>query len=159
MFEFLSNKMRDEAGKLDSKRGFLCGLGAGVAEAVFVVCPMETIKVNGILRCPEAGFSWLPIQINGFYLSDSLNTCTWVFAVRVVAILNAVLSFAICWCLLNVSFHFRSNSFTIRRHQIQSTEGFSTGWGRSLELKVKFDFLSFHRHLSVCRVLVPVQEA
>lgn len=46
MFEFLSNKMRDESGKLDSKRGFLCGLGAGVAEAVVVVCPMETVKVH-----------------------------------------------------------------------------------------------------------------
>lgn len=45
MFEFLSNKMRDESGKLDSKRGFFCGLGAGVAEAVVVVCPMETVKV------------------------------------------------------------------------------------------------------------------
>lgn len=45
MFEFLSNKMRDESGKLDSTRGLLCGLGAGVAEAVVVVCPMETVKV------------------------------------------------------------------------------------------------------------------
>lgn len=48
MFEFLSNKMRDETGKLDSKRGFLCGLGAGVAEAVVVVCPMETVKVKEV---------------------------------------------------------------------------------------------------------------
>ncbi|XP_061732135.1 tricarboxylate transport protein B, mitochondrial isoform X1 [Nerophis ophidion] len=48
VFEFLSNKMRDESGKLDSKRGFLCGLGAGVAEAVVVVCPMETVKVKFI---------------------------------------------------------------------------------------------------------------
>lgn len=46
MFEFLSNKMRDESGKLDSTRGLLCGLGAGVAEAVVVVCPMETVKVS-----------------------------------------------------------------------------------------------------------------
>lgn len=46
VFEFLSNKMRDESGKLDSKRGFFCGLGAGVAEAVLVVCPMETVKVK-----------------------------------------------------------------------------------------------------------------
>lgn len=45
MFEFLSNKMRDESGKLNSTRGLFCGLGAGVAEAVVVVCPMETIKV------------------------------------------------------------------------------------------------------------------
>lgn len=51
MFEFLSNRMRDEDGKLDSKRGLLCGLGAGVAEAVVVVCPMETIKVNSIISC------------------------------------------------------------------------------------------------------------
>ncbi|XP_061603202.1 tricarboxylate transport protein B, mitochondrial isoform X1 [Phyllopteryx taeniolatus] len=48
VFEFLSNKMRDDSGKLDSKRGFLCGLGAGVAEAVAVVCPMETVKVKFI---------------------------------------------------------------------------------------------------------------
>ncbi|XP_035463381.1 tricarboxylate transport protein B, mitochondrial [Scophthalmus maximus] len=48
MFEFLSNKMRDENGKLDSTKGFFCGLGAGVAEAVLVVCPMETIKVKFI---------------------------------------------------------------------------------------------------------------
>lgn len=46
VFEFLSNKMRDESGKLDSTRGLICGLGAGVAEAVVVVCPMETVKVS-----------------------------------------------------------------------------------------------------------------
>ena len=46
VFELLSNKMRDENGKLDSMRGLLCGLGAGVAEAVVVVCPMETVKVG-----------------------------------------------------------------------------------------------------------------
>ncbi|KAG9334023.1 hypothetical protein JZ751_009255 [Albula glossodonta] len=48
MFEFLSNQMRDESGKLNSKQGLVCGLGAGVAEAVLVVCPMETIKVKFI---------------------------------------------------------------------------------------------------------------
>ncbi|KAJ8338785.1 hypothetical protein SKAU_G00355710 [Synaphobranchus kaupii] len=48
VFEFLSNKMRDESGKLDSTRGLICGLGAGVAEAVLVVCPMETVKVKFI---------------------------------------------------------------------------------------------------------------
>lgn len=46
MFEFLSNQMRDEQGRLDSTRGLICGLGAGVAEAVAVVCPMETVKVG-----------------------------------------------------------------------------------------------------------------
>ncbi|KAG7252496.1 hypothetical protein CRUP_009359 [Coryphaenoides rupestris] len=48
VFEFLSNKMRDESGKLNSTQGLLCGLGAGVAEAVVVVCPMETVKVKFI---------------------------------------------------------------------------------------------------------------
>uniref|UniRef100_A0ACB8G076 Uncharacterized protein n=1 Tax=Sphaerodactylus townsendi TaxID=933632 RepID=A0ACB8G076_9SAUR len=48
MFEFLSNQMRDAQGKLDSTRGLLAGLGAGVAEAVVVVCPMETVKVKFI---------------------------------------------------------------------------------------------------------------
>ncbi|KAJ8263471.1 hypothetical protein COCON_G00159280 [Conger conger] len=48
MFEFLSNQMRDESGKLDARRGLICGLGAGVAEAVLVVCPMETVKVKFI---------------------------------------------------------------------------------------------------------------
>lgn len=57
MFEFLSNQMRDEKGRLDSTRGLVCGLGAGVAEAVVVVCPMETIKV-GTDR--GSGFCLLP---------------------------------------------------------------------------------------------------
>ncbi|XP_076005643.1 tricarboxylate transport protein B, mitochondrial [Genypterus blacodes] len=48
VFEFLSNRAKDENGRLDSSRGLLCGLGAGVMEAVFVVCPMETIKVKFI---------------------------------------------------------------------------------------------------------------
>ncbi|KAM8976032.1 tricarboxylate transport protein, mitochondrial-like [Pelodytes ibericus] len=48
MFEFLSNFARSSTGKLDSKASLLCGLGAGVAEAVLIVCPMETIKVKFI---------------------------------------------------------------------------------------------------------------
>lgn len=48
VFEFLSNRARDESGRLDSTRGLLCGLGAGVMEAVLVVCPMETVKVQKI---------------------------------------------------------------------------------------------------------------
>lgn len=45
MFEYLSNQAKDESGHLNSTRGLLCGLGAGVMEAVMVVCPMETVKV------------------------------------------------------------------------------------------------------------------
>ncbi|XP_078062110.1 tricarboxylate transport protein, mitochondrial-like [Mustelus asterias] len=48
MFEFLHNQMIDEKGVLTKWRSFLCGLGAGMAEAVVVVCPMETIKVKFI---------------------------------------------------------------------------------------------------------------
>uniref|UniRef100_A0A4W5R2E3 Solute carrier family 25 member 1 n=1 Tax=Hucho hucho TaxID=62062 RepID=A0A4W5R2E3_9TELE len=48
VFEYLSNQARDEAGKLNSTRGLLCGLGAGVMEAVVIVCPMETVKVKFI---------------------------------------------------------------------------------------------------------------
>ncbi|XP_040929602.1 tricarboxylate transport protein A, mitochondrial isoform X1 [Betta splendens] len=45
-FEMLSNPMRDATGRLDNTRSLLCGLGAGIAEAVVVVCPMETLKVK-----------------------------------------------------------------------------------------------------------------
>lgn len=45
-FEMLSNPMRDHTGRLDNKRSLLCGLGAGIAEAVLIVCPMETLKVK-----------------------------------------------------------------------------------------------------------------
>ncbi|KAJ1184573.1 hypothetical protein NDU88_001377 [Pleurodeles waltl] len=48
MFEFLSNRAKSSTGKLDSKTSLVCGLGAGVAEAIMVVCPMETIKVKFI---------------------------------------------------------------------------------------------------------------
>ncbi|KAG5281382.1 hypothetical protein AALO_G00071500 [Alosa alosa] len=48
VFEFLSNQMRDESGRLDSGRGLMCGMGAGIMEAVLIVCPMETIKVKFI---------------------------------------------------------------------------------------------------------------
>ncbi|XP_038670665.1 tricarboxylate transport protein, mitochondrial-like [Scyliorhinus canicula] len=48
MFEYLNNRMVDEKGMLTMQRSFLCGLGAGMAEAVLVVCPMETIKVKFI---------------------------------------------------------------------------------------------------------------
>lgn len=46
VFEYLSNRAKDESGRLDSTRGLLCGLGAGVMEAVLIVCPMETVKVG-----------------------------------------------------------------------------------------------------------------
>ncbi len=48
MFEYLKNQMADEAGNLTQPRTLLAGLGAGVSEAIVVVCPMETIKVKFI---------------------------------------------------------------------------------------------------------------
>ncbi|KAG7280197.1 hypothetical protein CRUP_037558 [Coryphaenoides rupestris] len=45
-FEVLSSPMRDATGRLDNTRSLLCGLGAGIAEAIVIVCPMETLKVK-----------------------------------------------------------------------------------------------------------------
>uniref|UniRef100_A0A3Q2XY96 Solute carrier family 25 member 1a n=1 Tax=Hippocampus comes TaxID=109280 RepID=A0A3Q2XY96_HIPCM len=47
-FEILSNPMRDATGRLDNTRSLLCGLGAGITEAIVIVCPMETLKVKMI---------------------------------------------------------------------------------------------------------------
>ena len=48
VYEFLKNHLADEKGNLTKVRTGLAGLGAGVAEAIVVVCPMETIKVKFI---------------------------------------------------------------------------------------------------------------
>ena len=40
--------MADSNGKLTQIGNLTCGLTAGVAEAVFIVCPMETVKVKFI---------------------------------------------------------------------------------------------------------------
>ena len=48
MFEFLKNNMADDRGRLTQAQTLLAGLGAGVSEAILVVCPMETIKVKFI---------------------------------------------------------------------------------------------------------------
>lgn len=48
MFEFLKNKMADDKGKMTQPQRLLAGLGAGVSEAILIVCPMETIKVKFI---------------------------------------------------------------------------------------------------------------
>ncbi len=40
--------MADEKGNLSKSHTLLCGLGAGVSEAILIVCPMETVKVKFI---------------------------------------------------------------------------------------------------------------
>ena len=47
-FEALKRRFADDAGRLSSGNKFLCGLGAGVAMAVFAVTPIETLKVKFI---------------------------------------------------------------------------------------------------------------
>lgn len=47
-FEALKGQMADEHGNLNGGTRLLCGLGAGVLEAIFAVTPMETIKVKFI---------------------------------------------------------------------------------------------------------------
>ncbi|XP_003387955.1 PREDICTED: tricarboxylate transport protein, mitochondrial-like [Amphimedon queenslandica] len=48
VFEFLKNRMSTETGRLTQPQRLLAGLGAGVSEAILIVCPMETIKVKFI---------------------------------------------------------------------------------------------------------------
>jgi len=47
-YEWAANQFKDEKGNLTRTQNLLCGLIAGVSEAIFVVTPMETIKVKFI---------------------------------------------------------------------------------------------------------------
>lgn len=47
-FETFKNMVKNEEGNLTPGTRLLCGLGAGVCEAIFAVTPMETIKVQFI---------------------------------------------------------------------------------------------------------------
>ena len=47
-FEQFKKQMVDEKGNLSPGSRLLCGLGAGVCEAIFAVTPMETVKVKFI---------------------------------------------------------------------------------------------------------------
>nr|XP_022906101.1 putative tricarboxylate transport protein, mitochondrial [Onthophagus taurus]XP_022906109.1 putative tricarboxylate transport protein, mitochondrial [Onthophagus taurus]XP_022906117.1 putative tricarboxylate transport protein, mitochondrial [Onthophagus taurus] len=47
-FEFLKSLSMDEYGNISPFARFFCGMGAGVAEAIFAVTPMETVKVKFI---------------------------------------------------------------------------------------------------------------
>jgi len=47
-FEWLKSHAVDERGNLAPHMRLLCGLGAGLSEAVFAVTPMETVKVKFI---------------------------------------------------------------------------------------------------------------
>jgi len=47
-FEYLKGHAADERGNLSPIMRLVCGLGAGVSEAIFAVTPMETVKVKFI---------------------------------------------------------------------------------------------------------------
>lgn len=47
-FESFKKQAMDENGNLSPTARILCGLGAGVCEAIFAVTPMETVKVKFI---------------------------------------------------------------------------------------------------------------
>jgi len=47
-YESVANRMKDENGKMTRPQTVMAGLMAGVSEAIFVVTPMETIKVKFI---------------------------------------------------------------------------------------------------------------
>uniref|UniRef100_A0A7S3GK71 Uncharacterized protein n=1 Tax=Palpitomonas bilix TaxID=652834 RepID=A0A7S3GK71_9EUKA len=45
-FEFLKRKLSDEDGSISKGKTFVAGLGAGVFEAAFAVCPAEMVKTR-----------------------------------------------------------------------------------------------------------------
>ena len=47
-FEMFKNNLQNDEGELSRGQTLLCGLGAGVSEAILAVTPMETIKVKFI---------------------------------------------------------------------------------------------------------------
>ena len=47
-FEEFKKRSVDSKGNLNGYQRMLCGLGAGVCEAIFAVTPMETVKVKFI---------------------------------------------------------------------------------------------------------------
>jgi solute carrier family 25 citrate transporter 1 len=47
-FEEFKKRSVDEKGNLSASKRLLCGLGAGVSEAILAVTPMETVKVKFI---------------------------------------------------------------------------------------------------------------
>lgn len=61
-FEELKKRSVDSKGNLSASQRLLCGLGAGVAEAIFAVTPMETVKVKFINDQRSAN-----PQFKGFY--------------------------------------------------------------------------------------------
>lgn len=78
MFEYLSNRAKDESGRLDSTRGLLCGLGAGVMEAVLVVCPMETVKVCQLHICESVTLKGPVCKISWHLMVKGRKNCTHV---------------------------------------------------------------------------------
>lgn len=80
-FEYLKTQAADERGNLSPFMRLACGLGAGVAEAIFAVTPMETVKVKFIhdqtLEKPRfRGFSHglgLIVKTEGFGVGNSLK--------------------------------------------------------------------------------------
>jgi len=46
----IKDNLRDKDGKLTAGKQFLAGVGAGVAEALFIVAPVETVKTKCIER-------------------------------------------------------------------------------------------------------------
>lgn len=47
-FEEFKKRSVDHRGNLPPSKRLLCGLGAGICEAIFAVTPMETVKVKFI---------------------------------------------------------------------------------------------------------------
>ena len=62
---FFKDNLKDKDGKLTPGKNFLAGMGAGIAEAIIVVAPVETVKT----KCIEIN---MPFIRGEFYLYLSL---------------------------------------------------------------------------------------
>ena len=72
-FESLKKRFSDESGQLTGGRKLLCGLGAGVSEAIFAVTPMETLKVKFINDQTSANPKFKVYMGKEYYTVDSLK--------------------------------------------------------------------------------------
>ncbi|CAF0908387.1 unnamed protein product [Didymodactylos carnosus] len=76
-FEEFKKHAVDEKGQLDTKMRLLCGLGAGLCEAIFAVTPMETVKVKFIhdQNMAKPAFRGFFHDVYNFFLCAGLRGC------------------------------------------------------------------------------------
>lgn len=76
-FEQFKKKMVDEKGNLSPSSRLLCGLGAGISEAIFAVTPMETLKVKFIAdqRSENPKYKGFSHGVKSIIATDGIMGC------------------------------------------------------------------------------------